>query len=187
MRRSKVPVKQLVLAGLLAMTSGHAQALETVASADQIYGNITKGHLGVTASLSLSSTSNEGQSAFTVFSFSARSQYFLADRIGLGPVLKLSTQTNFSDLSIGPSVLYYFWTRDRLGAFISQDVTLRTVSNSGNSGTTFKTESQLGLNYFLYPSVAVGPAVDFIHQFGTASFFSRVNQVSFFGQFSIYL
>ena len=180
--------KSILALALLMGGAGFAQAAETTASADKIYGNITQSHFGISASLSLSSTSIEGAGGFTTFTFNARGQYFLVDRFALGPVLKLTTQDTSSDLSIGPSALYYFWTRERLGLFLSQDVTLRSVSNSGNASSTWRTETQLGLNYFLYPAVAIGPAVDFLHQFGTNwSAFNRINQLTFLGQLSIYL
>ena len=187
MKKSKMAVRLLLALGLLIGGTSLVQAAESTASADRIYGNITQGHAGVSASLSLSSTSIEASSAFTTFTFNARGQYFLADRIGLGPVLRFSTRSNFSTISVGPSAIYYFWTRDRLGVFLAQDITLLSQTTSGNTFSTVNTDSQLGLNYFLYPSVAIGPAIDFIHQFGTATFFSRINQIAFLGQFSIYL
>ncbi len=186
MRKSKGQNSIRILFGLLILTSVTARAAVTSADEEKLYGNITQGHYGISASLNLNSTSTEGTSAFTTFRFSARTQYFLADRFGLGPVLRLTTQSNFTDFSVGPSALYYFWTRERLGAYFSQDVTLRTVTNSGKTSSTCELDSQFGLNYFLYPSVAVGPAVDFFHRFGTATTFNRVNQFALLGQLSIY-
>lgn len=173
--------------GLVATASPVSPA--PAATSSKIYGNIREGNVGFDSgfdSLNLSSTSVEGANSVTSFNITLRTRYFLIDKLGLGVVLRLATQTGYTNLMAGPSVQYYFWTNDRLGAYFTQDLLVSNVSTSGNSNSGFRTDSIVGLNYFLHPAVAVGPAVELYHQFGNANR-SRFNVFSFLAQFSVYL
>ncbi|MBI3544952.1 MAG: hypothetical protein HY075_16895 [Deltaproteobacteria bacterium] len=187
MRRSSKGFVALVLWLSASASAVAAPAAPTTSAAPQpLYGNISEGHLGLSASVSIDSTKVESADANTTFTFSTRNHYFVADRVGLGGVLFLQTRTNLTNLRVGPSVQWYFWNRDRLGAHVSQDVTIRVLSSPASTASSFQTDSLLGLDYFLYPSVAIGPALEFFHQFRTSSF-ALVNEFTFLGQLSIFL
>jgi hypothetical protein len=156
------------------------------AAADKLYGNITEGHVGVDSSVSFTSTSVASAPATNQFAMRLRGQYFLEDRIALGPAIHLNTRNSFTSLRIGPSVLGYFWARDRLGAYISEDVTIGSVYQSGASSSRFDSDTVLGINYFITPSVALGPAIELFHVFGNVNF-DTINEFLFTGAFSIYL
>jgi hypothetical protein len=179
MKRHKTLVAALTLLGAM-------HGAEARAAVEKLYGNITEGHYGVDSAVSFTSTSVASAPATNQFALRLRGQYFLADRIGIGPAIHLNTSNSYTSLRIGPSVLWYFWAVDRLGAFISQDVTVGSVYQSGGSSSRFDSDSVLGLNYFITPSVAVGPAIELYHVFGNVNF-DTINQFLFTGAFSIYL
>lgn len=189
MRKSGIEIFGIVIAvmALASATSVSKAHAGSRTEARAVYGNITQNHIDIGASMNLSSIDIEGTEAYTVFTLSLRSHYYIIDRLGLGALFFLQTQSNLTNLRFGPSVIYYFWTSDRLGAYASQDLSFRSLTLGGATATTaFETDTAVGLNYFLTPAVAVGPAVEFFHRFGN-SHTARINQVSFTGQFSIYL
>jgi hypothetical protein len=178
--RSRI-VRLAAVALVLSAGAGTARAAQ-----DRLYGNITEGHVGVDSSVSFSSTSVASAPATNQFAMRLRGQYFLEDRIALGPAIHLNTRNSFTSLRIGPSLLYYFWAREKLGAYLSQDVTIGSVYQSGSSSSRFDSDTVLGINYFITPSVAVGPAIELFHVFGNVNF-DTINQFLFTGAFSIYL
>lgn len=166
----------------LVLTSGTAQA-----APETIQANIKKGDLSISNSLDFSHKSIEGGSGTSSFSLSNRNHYFIVDRFGLGGALGVFTTDGFALFTVGPSATYYLWTQEKLGLYFTQDVLFRVISGSSTvDANNFETISALGLNYFIIPAVAVGPAVEFFHRFGTSRL-RTINEISFVAAFSIFL
>lgn len=121
--------------------------------------NINTGNWNVGGSASFAKNSGKSSDS-TEFSLGLDARYFLIDRFALGLGLGFDTETGQSTLAtLGPSGTYFFWSDGKLASFAAvgfrfglTDATIRSIMR-GN----------LGLEYFIVPSVAFGPTLFFNH------------------------
>lgn len=155
----------------------------TEVRADGDYGNIHRGNVETGGSVSFSYVSPSGSGSLTSFSLSSPTQYFLIDRFSLGAAINyFHSSLGVDSLGVGPSATYYFWTQDRLATFAGEEF---TYNKFPGVDYFFNNRAKLGINYFITPSVAIGPSLEYGHNFGRGNT-STIDSVSVLGKFSIY-
>ena len=121
----------------------------------------------------------------TRFTLNLNAQNFVADEFSVGLEAGYSTAGSRSGVAyLGPVATKYLWVDDKLAPYISM-LPIRWTKAEGVPAD-FSTTVRIGGKYFLTDSVAVGPAVDFTHDWGREQNPER-NTWSFLGLFSIHL
>lgn len=163
--------------------------VSTEASPKPVYANILAGDLKVGGGFDIS----YGDRQATTISLSPSVEYFVADHLSVGGGLTLSHVTSFRSTtwSIGPTATYYFWSQDRIALFFSQGIFVSHSSEGTQDTVTYASStSQLGADYFIIPSVAFGPALQWRHAFSESTESADIgsqNTYSLIGRFAIHL
>ncbi len=95
---------------------------------------------------------------------SPRLEYFFLNRFSAGGRAiyrdgnRISTETSF-----GPSLTYYFATMETSALYVDQSVLF--VNPAGADDNYFAGETGLGWDYFLSPTVALGPSIRGVYYF----------------------
>jgi hypothetical protein len=176
--RSLIKVLTLVFA-LCALTA-HA--------ASDLPGNIAQGNVQTGGNFRFSNTWYKDSTTESYFLIEIPLQYFVVDRFALGVVVDYSHDAlggaSTDELLAGPAFTYYFWTQDKIGAYLSESI---VVGKDTGYSAYYLNTAGLGFNYFITPSVALGPAFAYGHLFAGASEYTSYNQLAFVANFSIYL
>jgi len=100
--------------------------------------------------------------SYNQFKLSLNVKYFVVDHLALGLMANVTTHDAGSSdtvANLGPAATYFFWTQDRLAAFVTgnarfglNDATLVSIL-----------EGAVGIQYFFTQSVAFGPEFYFVH------------------------
>lgn len=154
----------ILLAGLLVISSTH------FARAESEFGNIHKGNIYTGGTLNYSTYYPSGTSgSISQLQLTTPFEYFIVDHFSLGASIYWNHTfpsglvANANDYAIGPSATYHFWVQDHWTASLSE---IFRINSFSFSSYYFSLNSVLGLNYFLTPSVALGPSVNYRHRFG---------------------
>ena len=123
----------------------------------------------------MSLTGNSFSNGASSYSLSADLplQYFVADGLSLGGAVHWATSGSSVNgvsrtatiVAIGAEAGWYFWRHDRWAAFLQPEVFVNL--RAPDLPTTFSLAAASSLQWFLNPSVSVGPGVLFAHEFGT--------------------
>lgn len=90
------------------------------------------------------------------FAVSLAGRYFLKDRIAMGLSFGFESSGDYESVgSLGPTVAYFFWNYDQLASFVG--LTFRVGFTDATVSSMVLGE--LGLEYFIIPSVALGPSL----------------------------
>jgi hypothetical protein len=159
MKRSKIFIS--IVFALLFSASAFAgeSAVESDVGANKY---ITKGHWSIAGGASLSY--NTGGSGANLELYPS-AQYFVMDHLSVGGEAFLGLNSSYNAFGLGPAMTYYFAESEKAVWFVSQGFLYsRFHYDAGNSNYTYKnwaSHTSLGMNYFLTPSVAVGPRAVF--------------------------
>ena len=155
--------------------------LSTAAFAANPNANINKGDTSVGGSVTLSYNTVGG----TYFYVNPNAQYFIADNFSLGGSISYTSYSgsNIGYVNLGPAMTYYFWSQEKMAAFLGVDFTVNATSNSSNN-VTF--DGDIGLDWFVVPTVAFGPKIQFSHTFINPDSASN-SYYSLLAMFSVFL
>ena len=149
------------------------------------FGNINKGNIQADGAASVSNYAPTGQTSSFIVVVSPSVQYFVMNRVSIGGSLYFqhySSGASWNALGIGPSATWHFWSEGHLSASVSDGL---TVNENTNSRWYLNNSTGLGLNYFITPSVAIGPALVVSYQFSSLDLPAALN-TSVVVKFSIY-
>jgi hypothetical protein len=121
-------------------------------------GNIRQGDIRYNGGLSLSMSDAPGVPG--TFEVSTGAAYFVIDRLAMGADVQYSkTSGEKAQALLGPTVTYHFWNEDKLSSHVN------AMLGFGLKGQDLKnrTSVALGLDYFAWPSAALGPELEFQH------------------------
>jgi hypothetical protein len=148
-------------------------------------GNIHKGNIAAEGSASISFYAPSGRASSTAISVSPSLQYFVVDHLSIGGSLSYhhySGSDGWTSWGIGPSITWHFWSTGHLSVFASEEIFLNKGTNLNWYGSN---TAGLGMNYFITPSVAIGPLLQTYYQFENSELPSAFG-TSLIGKFSIY-
>ena len=114
------------------------------------------------------------------------------DRFSIGGSVVTSLSTDYKNYGVGPSLSYYFFQKDKWASFFALGAFYQESHYSSYYDNTtyqnFSGQAKLGLNYFIYPSVAIGPLLSFDHSFSHPSdSYYNSNSARLFLLFSVFL
>jgi len=158
-----------------------------LASAQAEAGKINQGdwELGGGFNLTHTSRKNAVVPQSTTFFVYSQAQYFFVDHLSAGLDVGYSRSGSTSaSTEIGPVVTKYIWVDDKLAPYVS--MLPIQWSHTRALGSSFSSSARVGAKYFLTDSVAVGPAFDYSHNWGSDRR-AESNSFSFLGLFSIHL
>lgn len=144
--------------------------------------NIRKGNLKTAASLSLSGTTRTGRQ--TSFFLSANSQLFLVDHFSLGIDFSVERGVLKGDKVVslaGPAATYFFLESNQLGAYVE----LRAQMGFTDATIQGRYIAGAGLEYFITPSVAIGPS--FLVNYSLRKAYPNYWSYGVYANFGIYL
>ena len=141
--------------------------------------NINKGNISVGGGLDLNYNTVSGTSFFV----NPKAEYFIADNLSLGGSVSYTVFGSAGYITFGPAISYYFWSQEKLATYVGGDLLINGGANSTNN-LTF--DGNVGLNWFIVPTVAFGPALLFSHMF-TSPDSSATSNYYLLGTFSIFL
>ncbi len=96
-----------------------------------------------------SDTSTTDQLRLTV-----EARYFVIDRLAIGLDSQVTIKTDVDTVaSLGPSATYFFWSQEKLATFVTAAFKIGLTDATVKSIFT----GEVGLDYFITPSVAFGP------------------------------
>ena len=154
--------------------------------------HLNAGNLKFGASLSLTSNSFSNGASSYLLSASLPVQYFVIEGLSIGGTVDWSTAGSSQNgasqtstvVSVGALASWYFWRHDRFAAFIEPQffVNLRAP----DLPTTVSVAGALSVEWFLNPSVGLGPGIVYAHQFGNG-LFPASDLYRFFVEVLIYL
>ena len=117
--------------------------------------NIDLGNWNMAGFLSFVKSSGLGTDG-AQYSASVTGKYFLVDRFALGLSLGVDGATDEIPVaSVGPTASYFFWQSGKLASHV--DVGVRVGLTSATVRSVLL--GSVGLEYFLAPTVALGPAL----------------------------
>lgn len=163
--------------------------IANIANAATTSANINQGNVQVGGSISFSNTWPTRGDSVAVFNTDIPVEYFFVDNFSLGGSFGLTHVSagnlDYTVFSVGPSATYYFLVQDRLTPYAGASL-LYTHNDTDDGDNYLQPSAKFGVNYFITPSVAIGPSVRYTHTFRDDN---RVdfNGVSIFANFSIYL
>jgi hypothetical protein len=186
LRGEKMKRFQAVLCLLLAAAAARAEEVKNFEP------KLHSGNWRVGAVLSLTDSSfSNGNSSYSLTA-SLPLQYFVADGFAFGGVVNWSTSGDSVNgvaqtatvVSLGAELAWFFWRHERFAAALQPEffVNLRAP----DLPTTYTAAGALDLEWFINPSVAIGPGFVYFHEFGTGLLASS-NSYRFFVQLFIYL
>ncbi len=144
------------------------QSGEAKVSAPATTANIRTGNWNVGGTFALTKRTGRGEDGASEVFASFSGKYFLIDRLALGLFFGLDAETGVPTVaSLGPEATYFFWNDGALATFVGLGFRFGLTDATVNSIL----DTQLGAQYFVVPTVAVGPML----------FFSRFNS-KFSGQ-----
>jgi len=151
--------------------------------------NIKSGNLAVGGSF------GSGYSTYSnvTFYLNPTLEYFVIDRLSLGGSIYYSNSSTYKSYGLGPSFSYYFWQQERWAAFFGGGAVYHdTFDGSYYSGyyNYWTAQAKLGLNYFVYPTVAFGPFLSYGHTFSNQNSDISVSDSNYgqlLFQFSVFL
>lgn len=151
--------------------------------------NLNAGNWELGGSFNLSRTSERSpyfvSTDRTRFTVNLNVQAFVDDEFSVGLEAGYATAGRGTGVAyLGPVATKYLWVDDKLAPYISM-LPIRWTKAEGVP-SDYSTTVRIGAKYFLTDSVAVGPAVDFTHDWGKDQNPER-NTWSFLGLFSIHL
>jgi hypothetical protein len=182
-------MKRPAIAPVVALAAAGAHADEKLRSDEP---NLKAGNFRFGASLSLEHDSFSNVSTQTTFSGFLPVQYFFFDQLAIGGSLGWSASwaneqgnsQSGGSVNLGPAVTWYFWTHGRFAAYVEPFLSFEVRTDS--APTTIVAAGLLGVQWFLTPSVAVGPGIRYLHRFGS-SFIPSADSYLFFVDLSVYL
>jgi hypothetical protein len=154
--------------------------------------HLRAGNLRFGADLSLTGNSfSNGTSSYSLTA-GLPLQYFVADGLAVGGAVDWTTSGSTVNgvsrtatvVAIGAEVGWYFWRHDRWAAFLQPEVFVNL--RAPDLPTTFTVAGASSLEWFLSPSVSVGPGLLFAHEFGTGPI-ADADLYRFFVEVLIYL
>ena len=102
---------------------------------------------------------------------SLSSKYFLLNRLAVGASFGLDAGSESDTVStLGPAATFYFWNNDYLAGYLGSSFRMGLTTATVN----WVLSGELGLKYFMTPSVAIGPALYANYYKGDVRSFSRV-------------
>lgn len=185
----KNTIRVLTVSAVMAMSAvafanSDSSGASNSASASSI-ANINQGDIGLGGAFGW--TQVEGVGNF--LSLSAPIQYFIMDHLSVGGEMNLSRSNVGPSWSagVGPAATYYFWTQDKMAAYGSEALTYQYTSsqNGAQVNPAWRSTTSLGMNYFLAPTLALGPALEYSHRWNGSSTSNR-NVVAMTGNFKLY-
>jgi len=122
----------------------------------------------------------------SLFQINPTVRYFVIDRLALGVTGNFITSAVSTYLNMGPSVVYHFWSNERVSTYVGQDFLYNLneyndYSYNSSISTRWTSETKLGMNYFITPVVAFGPRVSYLRNFA-----SDVGAFTLAAAFSLY-
>ena len=132
--------------------------------------NLLLGNYSIGGAITLQKETSANTSDVTYFDVDLGSEYFVQDTFSVGLAFSLSTITAKDTTGLlGPAASYFFWQSDRLAAYI------HAAYQFGLSDATVKSKLnvKLGLDYFVTPSVAIGPSIFTNHYYSHYVDFDR--------------
>lgn len=94
------------------------------------------------------------------YSTAVTAKYFLIDRVALGLGLGLEAKTGDDTVAnLGPAASYFFWNDGKLATYVGMGFRFGLTDATVNSVI----QTSLGAEYFVAPTVAVGPALFYNH------------------------
>ncbi|RZA00027.1 MAG: hypothetical protein EOP11_18765 [Proteobacteria bacterium] len=132
----------------------------------------------------LSREENLPSKAQNNFSLRGIGQYFLADELSAGAEISVNASGGNTYVQAGPIITKYIFVDDKLAPYLSMlPIVVKTASNVPAG---YRSTVRAGAKYFLNDSVAVGPALEYSHDWESGPYRSQEN-FSFLGLFSIHL
>jgi hypothetical protein len=128
-----------------------------------------------------------GNSTFEL-NFAVSPEYFVSDSLSLG----LKTGVTYDSYNVGPSssvwrlgpsATYYFAVLSRVAYYANFNA---QYHNSTSASHSYTANPGLGLNFFVTPSVAIGPVLEYSHRFGTGQMHDA-NTVDLSAYITVYL
>lgn len=170
------------LSGLILIVAASTFAAEPT---DASLANIHTGNVSTSSSFAFNQVLNSNSTAVSTLSLSTDVRYFVIDHLAVGGVFTYdhSSNANSNDVVwLGPGATYFFWTDGKLASKLaaSYQFGLGSSMASGMFTTT------LGLDYFITPSVDVGPTVAYRHTVGSSQIQSN-DRIILGVSFGIYL
>jgi hypothetical protein len=149
----------LMMSGI-AMASVDASTPESDASSSSA--NIQSGNWNAGGNLSFTQDYQGGLNE-TSYSASVNSEYFLINRLALGMVVGFEArEERKTSANLGPSATFFFWNEGKIASFVGGAFQVGLTEGSWRSIA----QANLGLEYFLVPTVALGPSVYINHYNG---------------------
>jgi hypothetical protein len=133
------------------------------ARAEEFVPNIQKGNARVFGSTFFRASTKDGNNEFDIV---VGGDYFFWDHLGFGPRLHVnSPEGRDTTALLGAQAYWEFWQQERLGSYVLP------FFNKGLNDTTVLSElgGDIGVHYFLTQSVALGPYLEFRHEFSHVS------------------
>ena len=151
-----------VVASIFFLLSGGSasadEAFDRTSSANNKY--ITEGHWSVGGGASLSYNTSSGHGL--ELSGYPSAQYFIMDHLSVGGEASIAWNSNRSVLGLGPALTYYFAESEKAVWFVSEALFYSryhydSIGYGDFNTSNLSARTSIGMNYFLTPSVAIGP------------------------------
>lgn len=108
--------------------------------------------------------SNEGTGLRSI-TLSPRLEYFILNRFSVGGRLNyIDSNRASTEIQVGPGFSWYPMIIGRTVVVIDQAILM--INPSGSQQTYFAGDTGLGLDWFVSPSVAIGPSIRGLYYFG---------------------
>ena len=115
--------------------------------------NINQGNWEVGGNLGIGYSSISG----TIIDTNPRFQYFFIKNLSFGATVEYDRSSKSERISIGPSMSYYFWESGKWATYFGQNIVWSKYSGNYLNGSSKAIgQSSIGVNYFVFPSVALG-------------------------------
>jgi hypothetical protein len=159
MKRSKIFISVLFAFLFSALALAEESAVESDVGANKY---ITKGHWTISGGASLSYNTGGSGANLAIY---PSAQYFVMDHLSVGGEAFVGLNSSYNTFGLGPAMTYYFGESERAVWFVSQAILYNRYHYDAGSlnytETNWSSHTSLGMNYFLTPSVAVGPRAVF--------------------------
>lgn len=131
----------------------------------------------------MTNTSRE-ESLDSTFSGTLLSNFFILNRFALGFGGEIFSNSHSTVGLIGPNALFYFFNHGQVGAYLGANYRFAV-----GSSTSLKAAAQgtLGAEYFVVPSVGIGPAFFYTRNFMESQYNADFTQYGFSFGLNIYL
>lgn len=139
------------------------------------YANINAGNFRAFGSF-LYETNSNGHG--NIFELNPGVDYFVKDRLAIGWSFSIEAGSGFDTIAgLGPEVQYEFWQKDQVATYV------RSGIQFGVTDATTREEvlGEVGAQYFLTPSVDIGPYMRYTYFFSHFQNWDRFDFGAFLG------